>query len=547
MGQPTAEVAGEAGTAEAPPARSWRDLARWAWVALYLVAGVTLFFCYRRLSETQPATSDSAANALQAWDMLHGNLLLRGWTVSDVSFYTTELPEYMGVELIRGLGPDVVHVAAAFTYTLLVLLAGLLAKGRAKGREALVRVLIASGIMIAPQLSPGVSILLLSPDHTGTQVPLLVTWLVLDRAPRRWYVPLVIAVMLAWVQIGDRIAWIVAVVPLALVCALRICRGLVRREPLASRWYEMSLAVAAVASAGAAWLAVRVLGWLGGYAVSPLPTALAALRAIPAHLRLTADGVLVLYGAGFSGLHPGVAAAFAVVHLAGLALAGWALGLAIWRFFRLDDLVVQVLAVAIIINLAAFAFSTLPGNAYSFRQIVAVLPLGAVLAGRLLSRRVAGLRLVPALGVILVPALGVILACYGAALGYGVAQPAVPAPDQALADWLVTHHLKTGLTRGGANAITLETGGRVQLLVTYFGWSRAAPDAYQSKASGYDRRLHYANFVVSTMVDGRTPVVPYPIAVADFGRPARIYHFRDDIIMVWDKNLLADLGAPRSQ
>ena len=91
-------------------------------------------------------------------------------------------------------------MAAAFTYTLLVLLAALLARGRAKGREALVRVLIASEIMIAPQLSPETSILLLSPDHTGTQVPLLVTWLVLD-PPRRRYVPLIIAVMLTWVQI----------------------------------------------------------------------------------------------------------------------------------------------------------------------------------------------------------------------------------------------------------------------------------------------------------------------------------------------------------
>ena len=183
MGQSAAEVAGEAGTAAVPPARSWRKLAWWAWVAAYVVAGVTLFFCYRRLSGTQAVTSDGAASALQAWDMLHGNPLLRGWTVSDVSFYTTELPEYVGVELIRGLGPDVVHVAAGFTYTLLVLLAGLLAKGRAKGREALVRVLIASGIMIAPQLRFGASIVLLGPDHTGTQVPLLVTWLVLDRAP----------------------------------------------------------------------------------------------------------------------------------------------------------------------------------------------------------------------------------------------------------------------------------------------------------------------------------------------------------------------------
>jgi hypothetical protein len=542
MGQPTAEVAGEPGITDAPPTRPWRNLAWWAWAAALVVAGVTLFFCYRRLSETQPVTSDGAANALQAWDMLHGNLLLRGWAVSDVSFYTTELPEYMGVEVIRGLGPDVVHVAAAFTYTLLVLLAGLLAKGRTKGREALVRVLIATGIMIAPQVWPGAFILLLSPDHTGTQVPLLATWLVLDRAPRRWYVPLVIAVMLAWVQIGDTITLIAAIAPLALVCALRICQGLVRREPLTSRWYEASLAVAAVASVGAAWLTVHVINRLGGYTVVGLPTALARLKEIPAQLKLTADGVLVLYGAGYSDLHSGLAAAFAVVHLVGLALAGWAFGLAIWRFFRFDDLVVQVLTVAIIITLAAFAFSRLPGNAYSFRQIVAVLPLGAVLAGRLLPGTLMGLRprLVPVLG-------GVILACYVAALGYGVAQPAVPAQDQALADWLVAHHLKTGLTGPAANVTTLDTGGRVQVLVTYFGWSGAAPDAYQSKASWYARRLHYADFVVSTTVDGSVQEVPYPIAVADFGRPVRIYHLRDYTIMIWDKNLLADLGAPRSQ
>jgi hypothetical protein len=111
MGQSAAQVAGGARAAEARPALPWRKAAWWAWAAAYAAAGVVLFFCYLRLSGTRPVTSDGAANALQAWDMLHGNLLLRGWTVSDVSFYTTELPEYMGVELIRGLGPDVVHVA----------------------------------------------------------------------------------------------------------------------------------------------------------------------------------------------------------------------------------------------------------------------------------------------------------------------------------------------------------------------------------------------------------------------------------------------------
>ena len=80
-----------------------------------------LFLGYLRVSWTVAATSDGAAQALQARDMLAGNWLLHGWTVSDVSFYTTELPEYVLVELARPFGAGVIHVAAAVTYTLLVL------------------------------------------------------------------------------------------------------------------------------------------------------------------------------------------------------------------------------------------------------------------------------------------------------------------------------------------------------------------------------------------------------------------------------------------
>src|ERR1700751_1962075 len=183
----------------------WLSRARLAWTGAYLGAGIVLFLCYLRVSGTQPISSDGGSNALEAWDMLHGNLVRHGWTLTDVSFYTTELPEYMRVELIRGLSPAVVHTAAAFTYTLLVLLAGLVAKGRATGREGVARVLIGSGLMLAPQLGNPVFVLLLVPDHVGTGVPLLLIFLVLDRAPRRWYVPPVIALMLAWATIGDRL------------------------------------------------------------------------------------------------------------------------------------------------------------------------------------------------------------------------------------------------------------------------------------------------------------------------------------------------------
>ena len=66
-----------------------------------------------------------------ASDMLHGHVMLHGWWLSDVSFYTTELPQYALLESFLGLHPDTAHVAAAMTYTLVVLLAALLARGKA--------------------------------------------------------------------------------------------------------------------------------------------------------------------------------------------------------------------------------------------------------------------------------------------------------------------------------------------------------------------------------------------------------------------------------
>jgi hypothetical protein len=145
-------------------------------VVACLGAVFLLYAAYLGQSRSLGIDADGASNVLQAWDMLHGNPLLRGWWLSDVSFYTTELPEYMLVELARGLNPGVIHAAAAATYTALLALAVLLAKGRATGTAGLLRVLIAGGIMLAP--GPGV---LSSPNHTGTQVPLLLIWLVIDR------------------------------------------------------------------------------------------------------------------------------------------------------------------------------------------------------------------------------------------------------------------------------------------------------------------------------------------------------------------------------
>ncbi|HEY4463042.1 MAG TPA: hypothetical protein VGN41_10310 [Streptosporangiaceae bacterium] len=536
-----------AGSAEAPPGaagngaasphagaggRAGRTAAaRLVWPAGFVAAAVVLFAVYLRLSRATPVTADFASVALMAQDMLHGNLLLHGWNITDVTFYTTELPQFMAIEYIRGFGPDVVHVAAAMTYMLVLLLAALLAKGEATGRQALARVLAAAGIMLAPQLQQGAIIVLLSPDHFGTQVPLLLVWLLIDRAQRRWYVPVLAGLILAIVQVGDRIAVTIAVVPLVVVCGLRAYRSVVQRsEPLRSQWFELSLAAAAIVSVAAASAVSRLISAHGGYTQMPLHTTFAAIPTMPSHFWLTVEGILGVYGADFFDHTLGINSALAVLHLAGVAVAGWGFWLAIRRFTH-QSLVVQILATAIIVNLAAYMFSVLPGTYWGTRQISAVLPLGAALAGRLAAGRIVRAKLAPAMAVVL---LGYVLA-----LGHGLAQPVQPAWSQDLANWLEAHHLHGGFAEyPQANTTTLDSGGRVQ--VRTLRWPNDVPthSHYQSDVSWYDPRLHDARFVVATIEPGGGPSPIYSQSRIAFGPPARTYHYRSYIIMTWRTNLM---------
>jgi hypothetical protein len=530
-------------------------LAWWIWLAALAAAAVVLFLCYLRLSATIPVNSDGSDQALQAWDMLHGNWLLRGWTVGDVSYYTTEIPEYILVEKIIGLGANVIHVASAVTYTLLVLLAALLAKGRAKGREGLTRALIAAGILLAPELDHGIHLLISQPDHLGTQVPLLVAFIVLDRgttsdassAWRRWYLPVVVAVMLTWVIISDRVAVFDAAAPLVAVCGLRALWAIFRdHQRWASQWLEFSLAAAGIVSFGAAELVVAVIKHIGGYTSLPLPAGLATVHTIPHHIVLTTEGILDLYGAGFSDASPGVEVAFAVVHLAGVALALWAFLRAFRRFFS-ADLIVGVLAVGIVANLAFYILSVVPATWFDTREIAAVLPFGAVLAGRLLAE--------PLARAWLRPVLACVLAGYVAALGYGAAQSPVVSNGAPVADsdalvvgWLEAHNLQVGLgTYTEANVITLDSGGRVAIRTVTWQSSGAVPRAYESEASWYDPKSSYANFVVENSADhGGVSLIPQRDILALAGPPAHTYHYKTFTIMVWNHNLLADLGSPPS-
>jgi hypothetical protein len=541
---------------------------RLAWCAAVILAGAALFACYLLQARTYGVTSDGAANALQAWDMSHGNVLLHGWWLSDVSFYTTELPEYVLVETITGLRPEVVDLCAALTYTLLVLAVALVGRGRARGREGLLRALLAGGIMAAPALGYGTYAVLSSPDHIGTGVPVMVILLLLERLDRhdrrdrrdrldrldrldrpklRWYLPPLLLVLLVWVQVADALATVAAAIPIALVAAIRAGRCVSGSSERA--WHELLLCVAAVASVPLAAVALAALRASGGFYLHPLPgPLLASPTAWPGQARTLGQCVLTLFGADVIGQPVGLSYGLALLHMAGVAVAALGLLAGIAGFLGRADRISQILVISVLAMLGAAQFSTQMTNIFSVREIAIVLPASAALAGRMVGGGLPRVRLEwvrlerVRLERMLTAALGVVLAGYLAVLGYDAAQPAAPAENQALADWLLAHDLHEGLAGyWQANSVTLDSGGKVAI-APIFG---ASPYTWESRPSWYDPGVSHPDFVVTVSSPQAEEMFARPVVIRRvFGPPSRVYRIGRYTIMVWNKNLLIDLGVP---
>lgn len=541
------------GVPSPPRAHRW-----WRW-ALIALAIAILYLVYWRESWSAAANSDSAAIALQAWDVLHGNVLLHGWWMADVTFYTTEVPQYAILEAIGGLGPWVVHVAAAMTYTLIVVLVALLAKGSATGREGWTRALLGGLIVGSPQVT-GALTLLLGPDHTGTSVPILATWLFIDRARPRWYVPPIAGLLLTWIMVADSVILVTGIAPLVIAASVRALRP----SQGGQRRHELTLAGAAIAAAILGTLIPKLIVRFGGYQAWPFQTRTMPLRALPHDAWDTFQAVLELFGANVFGAHPFGEQVLCAFHFAGVLLAATALGVAFRRFLREDGILVPALAVAIVLELAAFLISIHSSNLDSIREIAPVVPLGAVLAGRLLAAPL--LRLfapgarsratsarsgavtarsggvtarfggVTAAAVGGAAVVGVVVAAYLAALAYGAAQPSIPSANQNLAAWLAAHHLGRGLgAYWQADIVTLETGGKVRISSVVIGRDgKLGPYLWESKTSDYAHHLRDATFVVA---GGPKSELPTPglaaAAIRTFGPPAHVQHVAQYTVLTW--------------
>lgn len=472
----------------------WLRRRRWTGAAAASLGAVGLFFAYVQMSRAIWVNSDGSSNALQAWDMLHGNVLLRGWTLTDVTFYTVELPIYALVEAVHGLDVDTVHIAAALIYTAVVVAACVLAlaragartpasgRGRGRGRDSVARVGVVLFIMAVPQPGTATGILLGSPDHFGTSLALMLLFLLVDRRSGARLTPVWLGLGLAWTLISDTTALYLGVGPIALVHGWRALRA---RQPLGA---DARLVLASLAAYPVARLAEWGIHAAGGYQAYRPSTVLAPVGVWPSHAVQAGKSFLLLYGIDVSAPAHGWAVAGWVVRGVGVALVVWSLWLLVRRapWARPVDV---VLALALTVNLAAFTVSTMAGAGVLAREVSDTLPLGAVLAGRLAGpglaagfakvwrRRVAG----AGLGLAGLGAFGV-----GALFVNALAQPVTESSQLAVVGWLSQHGLTYGVGRyWDASVTTVRSGGRIVVRPVDLRGSLPQPPAWDYSGRWY--------------------------------------------------------------
>ena len=519
------------------------------------LAAAGLFLAYLRMARAFPINGDGGSNALQAWDMFHGNPLLRGWTLSDVSFYPTELVQYGLVQLIVGVSADQVHMTAAITYTMIVLLAAVLAKGRATGLQAWLRVGVAVAILLVPVPGTGYQTLLSSPNHTGSAVPLLVAWWAVDRHHEKRWMPGLVAVVLGWGALGDPLITFVGAVPLVIVCGIRALflaggplRGALRASeaggshpappmPRPARhqdlWLVAAGTVSVILSHGATWALTK----LGGFHAPRPPIELSPLSEWPGRAHMTARMVGVIFGTHRPGWHsPAVEFGLSALHAVDFLVALAAVVITVVRAVRgTADRVDTILVVAIACDLGAEIVSTLSVDLMAAREIAPVLPMAAALAARVAAPWLTVRWRQGVLAGVLV-ALTVSLAGYAPPRAEG-------AEAQPVADFLRERHLTYGLgAYWASNNITVTTERTVTVAPVVGDGDRLIPYCWQSKTAMFDAARHDARFVVFEL---DRPFYGTPAqAEHQFGPPVERHDIGKYAVLLYNVNLLDGFPPP---
>ena len=501
-------------------------------VGLYLLASL-----YGRMGRTFPVNSDDATGVLEAEAFLHGNYLLHGWIVSNVSFYTTDLPFYIIGVFFRGVHPSLLRDVPAAIYTLTLALAVWLAgRGRRDRRSAWLGMAVTFILMGLPS-GLLANLVFSGYNHIGTTLLIIASLSALDTAHGRavsWGRYALFTLTLTLAIAGDKLALWIAAIPVIIVCAGRILKKMEGGDGPNNVVLLGSCFCAIVASQGI----LKLIQTSGGFTEVPLEFGFKNINVCLKNLVYLTEGVLDLYRANFFGrvLNGGTACRF--LGLLGLGFVAYST----YHAFPTRrtpgtseesraDFLCEILSVATAVNLAAYVLGHEAVNLMTVRYVVPSFIFGAILAGRFGVGRAGSVSR-------LYPGIAVLAVVYAAFFGKGLLSPPAANPFVNLAGWLYKKNLEYGYGTFWVSSITtVSSENRVKVRAVFPVGEQLAPKRWMMDRRWYrDMPAHF--LVFGTSHDDHPDItIKLETATRTFGPPSEISRVGEHTVLIWDKDI----------
>jgi len=507
--------------------------------AFIFIAALTTGYFF--IFHSFPHSSDEANPLLSAYDMMHGNPLLKGWIEPASTFYGVDLLLIGAMTLVLGKSPVILVMVPALIWAVTVWSAAVITASYCLPERKAVAILSVFVLLGLPTVFATIpaSVVAQAPMHIGSIVYAM--WLFFlaskflsHQSTGRWAIPVFI-VVLTLLSMGDPFS--------PFFCALPICLACFTFRNTRRAYVLLAAAIVGVI-AGKALL--RIIFLSGGFKVLGMPASFVQFSNLSGNISLLVQGILGLFGADFFGKATtystlsaflGAGPLVVIARLPFVALfcvAVWRIGQRTFRATlspgeKLEPMRVLLFwSIAVVVT--ANLFSTLPINILTSRYLLPVMVFGAILAAFEITDT-------PISKAFISGALVISLASLLS--GYKVVDNKhrfAADAQQQLADWLTARDLKQGYGQyWSAGIVTILSGGKTTVHALAAGPDGKLVPFVWISSSAWFKQPDIAATDRFIVVDTRPtdPMITQENVLSTFGEPQAMHHVGPYIVDVY--------------
>ena len=493
---------------------------------LFLFCCLSVFFVSVALH--LPYNSDHASILLEAKSILDGNIFLKGWTLSTVSYYTTEIPFFMIGILLFGYSEKVIYLVTGISYAFLIIIILRLCSINDEGKFSF-RNLIISFCFSLYIISLFSNWCLFSPVHIVSFAYCLCSIFILKRLDKKISIrELFIYFLIIIINfIGDTFSIYIWGIPIIIIMLVKL---IFENNKLKYATILFTTILSIVLSQ----IILLLIKQNGGFIVPGIEPKFVGYNDISNNLYLFFIGLFDLFSVDFFG-QPIFSFNTAIngIQLVGLVILIWAIIWSIKNIKKLDT-VKQVLLAGLFINLLEYLLSDVAIWRGTVRYLLPTLIFGIFLILNFImhsawhqQRPLIMLLTSIVIAITLIPQMSLTRS---------------DLPVSELSSFLIEKHLINGYgPYWVASITTVHSNETVKIrAVTSSDHKYIRPFIWLAENDWYNENATFM-IIDSTNVVEKPYNIDWKTAINTFGQPNKYYQIQNYEVLVWDRNISPDL------